>query len=95
MFKWTDESAVEEIHDIKSLFDEKIGHLELQSQRCEDVIRSYDKKIEDLGDAFAGLGKEVKEMKELVQEYEGDVKSLKKIVVCGIGMMLVYYYFTM
>lgn len=95
MFKWTDESAVEEIHDIKSLFDEKIGHLELQSQRCEDVIRNYDKKIEDLGDAFAGLGKEVKEMKELVQEYEGDVKSLKKIVVCGIGMMLVYYYFTM
>lgn len=59
------------------------------------MIRSYDKKIEDLGDAFAGLGKEVKEMKELVQEYEGDVKSLKKIVVCGIGMMLVYYYFTM
>ncbi|XP_018487745.2 uncharacterized protein LOC108858292 [Raphanus sativus] len=95
LFKWTDGSAVEEIHDIKSLFDEKIGHLELQSQRCEDVIRSYDKKIEDLGDAFAGLGKEVKEMKELVQEYEGDVKSLKKIVVCGIGMMLVYYYFTM
>ncbi|XP_056850975.1 uncharacterized protein At4g04775-like [Raphanus sativus] len=25
LFKWTDESAVEEIHDIKSLFDEKIA----------------------------------------------------------------------
>ncbi|XP_013633063.1 PREDICTED: uncharacterized protein At4g04775-like [Brassica oleracea var. oleracea] len=95
LFKWTDESAVEEIHDIKSLFDEKIGHLELQSQRCEDVIRSYDKKIEDLGDALGGLGKEMKEMKELVQGYERDVKSLKKIVVCGVGMMLVYYYFAM
>jgi len=86
---------VEEIHDIKSLFDEKIGHLELQSQRCEDVIRSYDKKIEDLGDALGGLGKDMKEMKELVQGYERDVKSLKKIVVCGVGMMLVYYYFAM
>ncbi|KAG2297969.1 hypothetical protein Bca52824_034441 [Brassica carinata] len=45
LFKWTDESAVEEIHDIKSLFDEKIGHLELQSQRYEDVLRSYDKRL--------------------------------------------------
>lgn len=95
MFKWTDESAVEEIHDIKSLFDEKIGQLEIQSQKCEDVIRSYDKKIADLVDALAGLEKEMKEMKELVQGYERDVKNLKKIAVCGVGMMFVYYYFAM
>ncbi|WZZ33954.1 hypothetical protein YC2023_017355 [Brassica napus] len=88
LFKWTDESAVEEIEDMKS-------HLELQSQRCEDVTRSYDKKIEDLGDALAGFGKEMKEMKELVDGYEKDVKNLKKMVVCGVGMMVVYYYFAM
>ena len=95
MFKWTDESAVEEIDDMKSLYDDKIGRLELQSQRCEDVVRSYEKKIEDLGDALAGFEKEMKEMKELVHGYEKDVKSLKKMVVCGVGMMIVYYYFAM
>ncbi|CAH8333282.1 unnamed protein product [Eruca vesicaria subsp. sativa] len=66
-----------------------------QSQRCEDAIRSNDKKIEDLGDALAELEKEMKEMKELVQGYERDVKSLKKIAVCGVGMMFMYYYFAM
>ncbi|XP_048604884.1 uncharacterized protein At1g43920, Chloroplastic-like [Brassica napus] len=69
LFKWTDESAVEEIEDMKS-------HLELQSQR-------------------SGFGKEMKEMKELVDGYEKDVKNLKKMVVCGVGMMVVYYYFAM
>ncbi|KAL0680392.1 hypothetical protein Bca4012_008374 [Brassica carinata] len=95
LFKWTDESAVEEIDDMKRLYDDKIGRLELQSQRCEDVVRSYEKKIEDLGDALAGFEKEMKEMKELVHGYEKDVKSLKKMVVCGVGMMIVYYYFAM
>lgn len=65
MFKWTDESAVEEIDDMKILYDEKISHLELQSHRCEDVVRSVEKKIEDLGDALAGFEKEMKEMKDL------------------------------
>ncbi|XP_013713396.1 uncharacterized protein At4g04775-like [Brassica napus] len=37
LFKWTDESVVEEIDDMKSLYDDKIGHLELQSQKYEDV----------------------------------------------------------
>ena len=55
MFKWTDESVVEEIDDMKSLYDDKISHLELQSQKYEDVVRSYEKKIEDLGDAWLGL----------------------------------------
>ncbi|KAG2317954.1 hypothetical protein Bca52824_021076 [Brassica carinata] len=95
LFKWTDESAVEEIDDMKILYDEKIGHLELQSQRCEDGVRSFEKKIEDLGDALAGFEKEMKEMKELVHGYEKNVKSLKKMVVCGVGMMIVYYYFAM
>ncbi|CAH8312964.1 unnamed protein product [Eruca vesicaria subsp. sativa] len=36
-----------------------------------------------------------KEMKELVLGYERDVKSLKKIAVCGVGMMLMYNYFSM
>ncbi|KAF8091631.1 hypothetical protein N665_0440s0001 [Sinapis alba] len=79
LFKWTDEYVVEEIEDMKRLYDEKIGYLELQSHRCEDVIRSYEKKIEDLGDALAG--------------YEKGLKRLKKMVVCGVGMMIVYYYF--
>ena len=68
---------------MKSLFDEKFGHFELQNQRCEDLIKSYDKKIEDLDDALGGLGKQMKEIKELVQGYEREVKTLKKIVVCG------------
>lgn len=86
---------MEEIDDMKILYDEKISHLELQSHRCEDVVRSVEKKIEDLGDALAGFEKEMKEMKELVHEYENSVKSLKKMVVCGVGMMIVYYYLSM
>ncbi|WZZ00517.1 hypothetical protein YC2023_072845 [Brassica napus] len=95
LFKWTDEAAVEEIEDMKSLFDEKFGHFELQNQRCEDLIKSYDKKIEDLTDALTGFGNEIKEMKELVHGYEKDVKTLKKMVICGVGMMIGYYYFAM
>lgn len=60
--------------------------------RCSEKRR---KKIEDLGDALAGFEKEMKEMKELVHEYENSVKSLKKMVVCGVGMMIVYYYLSM
>lgn len=56
---------MEEIDDMKILYDEKISHLELQSHRCEDVVRSVEKKIEDLGDALAGFEKEMKEMKDL------------------------------
>lgn len=77
---------------MQSLFDEKFGHLELQCQRCEDVIRIYAKKIEDLSDALTGFGNE---MKELVHGYEKDVKNLKKMAICGVGMMMVYYYFAM
>ncbi|RIA05455.1 hypothetical protein BRARA_K00276 [Brassica rapa] len=95
LFKWTYEAAVEEIEDMKSLFDEKFGHFELQNQRCEDLIKSYDKKIEDLTDALTGFGNEIKEMKELVHGYEKDVKTLKKMVICGVGMMIGYYYFAM
>ena len=60
------------------------GHFELQNQRREDLIRSYDKKIEDLTDALTGFGNEIKEMKELVHGYEKNVKTLKKMVICGV-----------
>lgn len=80
---------------MKSLFDKKFGHFKLQNQRCKDLIRSYDKKIEDLTDALTGFGNEIKEMKELVHGYEKDVKTLKKMVICGVGMMIRYYYFAL
>lgn len=91
MFKWTDVSLVEEVEDLKILFDEKIAHLE--PVRCEDEIRSYGKKIEDLSDALSGFRKEMEEMKELVHGYEKKMKNLKKMAVCGVGMMIIYYYF--
>nr|VDD59810.1 unnamed protein product [Brassica oleracea] len=34
-------------------------------------------------------------MKELVHGYEKDVKTLKKMVICGVGMMIRYYYFAL
>ncbi|KAF3583870.1 hypothetical protein F2Q69_00031095 [Brassica cretica] len=80
LFKWADECLVEEVEDIKSL----ISGMNKDISEFRLNVDRLEKKIEVTKTASEGKG----------EECMSQGRCLRNVVVCGVGMsLLCYYYF--
>lgn len=81
MFKWTDESMVEEIEDMKEGFKKEIEDLKA-------TVCGLEKKMEAMKIEIGGCQKASKEM-------AGDIRMFKKMIVVGAVVIGCYYWYVM
>ncbi|ESQ45465.1 hypothetical protein EUTSA_v10011039mg [Eutrema salsugineum] len=82
LFKWTDESMVEELFFMK----ETMKNLEMKTRTCEDMVNCIEKDIKDLKMVGRGYEKEMETMK-------AEVRLLKCMIVCGVVVFAGYFRF--
>ncbi|CAN6891183.1 unnamed protein product [Brassica oleracea] len=79
LFKWADECLVEEVEDIKSL----ISGMNKDISEFRLNVDRLEKEIEVMKTASEGKG----------EECMSQGRCLRNVVVCGVGMSLLFYYY--
>ncbi|XP_018487836.1 uncharacterized protein At1g43920, Chloroplastic-like [Raphanus sativus] len=93
LFKWTDESMVEEIEDIKDRFDEfeqeALGHakdLEVLQTEVQNLIQ----KNMAHATTIQRCHHDVEETKDQLEGLKTDLKCLKNLLLCTLFLGFVY-----
>ncbi|CAN7052552.1 unnamed protein product [Brassica rapa subsp. trilocularis] len=96
LFKWTDESMVEEIEDMKQKFDEierASSTIEKGLQVCESEMESLAIETHTCCSVVSGYEKELRGFEKEIEDVKMELKSLKNMVVCVVVFGLLYKLF--
>ncbi|XP_010440686.1 PREDICTED: uncharacterized protein At1g43920, Chloroplastic [Camelina sativa] len=95
LFKWTDESMVEEIEDMIPRIDDLEGaSLTLRKglQVCESEMESLAMETRTCEVVICGFEKELRGFEKELQGCKMELRGLKNIMVCVVLMVLVYVF---
>ncbi|CAH8254426.1 unnamed protein product [Arabidopsis lyrata] len=95
LFKWTDETMVEEMEDIIP----KIDELERASLTLQKGLQALESEMETLAmetrsceAVVCGFEKELRGLEKEIQGCKMELRGLKNILVCVVLMVLVYVF---
>ncbi|ESQ44840.1 hypothetical protein EUTSA_v10003330mg [Eutrema salsugineum] len=93
LFKWADESMVEEIEDMKLKIDDlerASSTFEKGLQACESEMETITMETRTCEAVVCGFEKEIKRFEKEIQECKMELRGLKNMVVCAVVMVLLY-----
>ncbi|KAL0735165.1 hypothetical protein Bca4012_011375 [Brassica carinata] len=97
LFKWTDESMVEEIEDMKVRFDAFVSTTQqnlLSSQSSIDHLASSSRAstclLNNTAKEVNVLEKDIHHLKIALESLKIELKSLKNMVICVLLLVLLY-----
>ncbi|XP_056854558.1 uncharacterized protein At1g43920, Chloroplastic-like [Raphanus sativus] len=87
LFKWTDESVIEEVEDFQELFDVLLvdtSEIQRSMQACETRLKCHESRIVEMEDV-------VSRCQEKTIKCISELRILKALFLCCLVMIFIYF----